>query len=131
MSLINFIILIFGLFFSKELIAANEERVIVSSLVLVLILGLEFLSETVREELNNSISVIYDEIKNYMIIYYSIIKAFETLCIQRNNFLSLIFQGLITALNHYKRVVFNWEIFAQRYFLILEYNLLKHKLIKI
>lgn len=124
MSLINFIIILFGILFSKELIAANEERIIVSSLVLVLVLGLEFLSDTIKDELNNSVMVIYDEIKYYMVIYYGIVKAFEKLCIQRNIFLTAFFQGTLIYLTSIKYLINNYISLIEHYIIMLEYYII-------
>jgi hypothetical protein len=123
MSIFNFILILFGIFFSKELIAANEERIIVSSLVIVLLLGLEFFSQTVKEELDNSALAIFDEIKSYMVIYYGIVKAFEKLCIQRNMFLNLFFQGLLLSLNQLRLVLTIWVSFAESFMFILLFHI--------
>lgn len=127
MTLINFIIIIFGLAFSKELIAANEERIIVSSLVIVLILGLEFLGDTAKEELNTSVSSIYEEMRSYIAIYYGIIKAFERLTIQRNVFLTTFFVAIGVSISNLKDLLNEWSVFSARLMRLVEYTLLKYQ----
>jgi hypothetical protein len=129
MFIIYLIIIIFSLFFTKELVAANEERIIVTSLVLVLSLGLHFLSKIISNELNNNSLNIFNELKSYMIVYYSIIKAFEKLCISRNMFFNAFFKSLLLTINYLHLILLNWLNFSKLYIYIILYNLLNTKLI--
>ncbi len=80
MFLIGLIFWTFMITMSKELISSNEERVIVTSLILVLIMLIVALKDTSNEFFYDSINAMCDEIKYFFVSYFNYIKAFENLC---------------------------------------------------